>query len=62
MVSQYFTRAARPRGDQRLHAARNTVGAVQSSAADVVGRNPIRSEPSSALNQLNNEHDHGNHE
>jgi hypothetical protein len=55
-------RAARPRGDQRLHAARNTVGAVQNSAADVVGRNPIRSEPSSALNQLNNEHDHGNHE
>ena len=28
----------------------------------LVGRKRIRSEPSSALNQLNNEHDVGNHE
>jgi hypothetical protein len=28
----------------------------------LAGRKRIRSEPSSALNQLNNEHDDGNHE
>ena len=62
-----------------IHAAQNTIGAVQTSAAQggvVVGvqtdcedallilpeRKRIRSEPSSALNQVNNEHNDGNHE
>jgi hypothetical protein len=63
-----------------IHAAQNTVGAVQTQCCvkkelssgcktdceDALlilpGRKRIRSEPSSALNQLNNEYDDGNHE
>jgi hypothetical protein len=54
-----------------IHAAQNTVeGSCLRGAKPIVrmpllilpGRKRIRSEPSSALNQLNNEHDDGNHE
>ena len=62
-----------------IHAAQNTVGAVQiqccvkrsclrvqnrlrGRTTDTAGRKRIRSEPSSALNQVNNQHNDGNHE
>jgi hypothetical protein len=62
-----------------IHAAQNTVSAVQTQGCvkrnclrvqnrlrgrttDTTGRKRIRSEPSSALNQVNNQHNDGNHE
>ena len=35
---------------------------LRGRATDTAGRKRIRSEPSSALNQVNNEHNDGNHE